>query len=126
MSDAATMNANLTSADSPLSNELWISLSSLLRSHIAMHSIAQPGNNLRVLSSSNAEVVVIGPWGKLHVVRPDAAGMGATELRPEFAESGDEYETFHFTEDGSIRFQNSEAVLDMESAVEHLLGKVQA
>ncbi|HET9087068.1 MAG TPA: hypothetical protein VFN53_06080, partial [Acidobacteriaceae bacterium] len=113
-------------ASKALADELWTSLSSLLRSHIAMHSIAQPGHALRVLSSSTSEVVVLGPWGKLHVVGPNRTGMCATEFRPENVELGDEYETFGFSDDGMIRFQNLGTGMDMEAAVEYLLRKVQA
>lgn len=107
-------------------DELWISMASLLRSHVAMHSIAQPTGAPRILSSSKAEVVVLGPWGKLHIVGPDKAGLCATEFRPETAESGDEYETFQFTGEGLIQFHNSDSAMDMEAAVEHLLRKVRA
>ena len=113
-------------ASEALAGELWTSLSSLLRSHIAMHSIAQPGHALRVLSSSTSEVVILGPWGKLHVVGPDRTGVCATEFRPENAGLADEYETFGFSEEGMIRFQNSGSGMDMEAAVEYLLRKVQA
>lgn len=126
MSAATTLSMENTVASKAFADELWISLASLLRSHIAMHSIAQPSGNLRVLSSSKMEVVVLGPWGKLHIVGPDKAGECATEFRPEVAESGDEYEIFHFTAEGLIQFQNSPTPLDMEAAVEHLLRKVQA
>lgn len=113
-------------ASKTFADELWISLASLLRSHIAMHSIAQPGCALRVLSSTASEVVVLGPWGKLHVMGPDKIGVCAIEFRPENVELGDEYETFGFSDDGMVRFQTSGTGMDMESAVEYLLRKVQA
>ncbi|MHB8302843.1 MAG: hypothetical protein ACYDC6_08420 [Acidobacteriaceae bacterium] len=122
----ATMSMENHLASKAFADELWISFVSLLRSYLAMRSIAQPGAPLRVLSSTKSELVVLGPWGKLHIVGPDNAGNCATELRPETAESGDEYETFHFTEDGLLRFQNSDGPLEMEAGVEHLLRKVQA
>lgn len=111
-------------ASTALSDELWISLASLLRSHVAMHGIAQPGSGLRTLSSSNAEVVTIGPRGKLQIVRPDRTSAGTVEFRPESAEASDEYETFYFTQNGNIHFQHVEAAMEMEAAVEHLLHKV--
>lgn len=126
MSFSAVMTMENSPATKQFADELWISLVSLLRSHIAMHSIAQPAGSLRVLSSSKIEIVVLGPWGKLHVVGPDKTGKCATEFRPELAESGDEYETFHFNEEGLIQFQTADTAMDMEAAVEYLLRKVQA
>lgn len=126
MTSSAVMTMENLFASKTFADELWISLASLLRSHIAMHSIAQPSGNLRVLSSSKMEVAVLGPWGKLYIAGPDKAGECATEFRPEIAESGDEYEIFHFTSEGLIQFQNSPTPMDMEAAVEHLLRKVQA
>lgn len=126
MNSAGAMTMENSLAPKAFADELWISLSSLLRSHIAMHSIAQPAKSLRVLSSSKLEIVVLGPWGKLQVVGPDRAGECTTEFRPEIAESGDEYETFHFNKEGLIQFQNADAPMEMEAAVEHLLRKVQA
>jgi hypothetical protein len=113
-------------ASSHLSAELWISFASLLRSHAAMHSIAAPGHPLRIHSTSNARLDVLGPVGKLSIVGPNASGIGATEFRPEAGELGDEYETFFFTEDGLVRLEGLEHDLEVETAVEYLLRKVQA
>ena len=126
MNSSAVMTMENPPTTKQFADELWISFISLLRSHIAMHSIAQPAGSLRVLSSSKLELVVLGSWGKLHVLGPDKTGKCATEFRPEHAESGDEYETFHFNEEGLIQFQHTDTAIDMEAAVEHLLRKVQA
>jgi hypothetical protein len=126
MNSSAVMTMDNSPDTKQFADELWISLVSLLRSHIAMHSIAQPAGSLRVLSSSKSEIVVLGSWGKLHIVGPDKTGECATEFRPELAESGDEYETFHFNEEGLIQFQHTNTAMDMETAVEYLLRKVQA
>jgi hypothetical protein len=113
-------------ASSHLAAELWISFASLLRSHVAMHSIATPGHPLRIHSSSNARLEVLGPFGKLSIVGPNASGIGAMEFRPEAGELGDEYATFFFTEDGLVRLEGLENDLEVETAVEYLLRKVQA
>ena len=118
------------SVESPASSlhaaELWISFSSLLRSHVAMHSIAAPAHSLRIHSSKEARLDVLGPFGKLSIVGPNATGVGATEFRPENGELGDEYATFFFTEDSLVRLEGLESALDVEAAVEYLLRKVQA
>ena len=114
-----------SSASSQLTAELWTSFTSLLRSHAAMHSIAAPGHPLRIHSKSNTRLELLGPIGTLSIVGPNASGIGATEFRPEAGELGDEYATFSFTEDGSILLEGLDEALEMESAVEYLLRKVQ-
>ncbi len=124
---SATAEVSVESpASSQLASELWISFTSLLRSHVAMHSIAAPAHSIRLHSGSNARLDVLGPCGKLSLVGPNASGIGTTEFRPENGEIGDEYATFFFTEDGLIRFEGVEHALEVEAAVEYLLHKVQA
>ncbi|MES2220032.1 MAG: hypothetical protein V4587_03590 [Acidobacteriota bacterium] len=109
-----------------LSAELWISFASLLRSHVAMHSIAAPSHSLRIHSNKDTRFDVLGPFGKLSIVGPNASGVGATEIRPENGELGDEYATFFFTEHGLVQLEGLESPMDVEAAVEYLLRKVQA
>lgn len=111
-------------ASTEFSRELWISLASLLRSHVAMHSIARPGVPLRIASDAHS-ATLLGPRGKLIVLSPDASGLGSTEFRPEAGELSDEYSVFSFTDEGLVYVENSGTALDMESAVEHWLRKVQ-
>jgi hypothetical protein len=113
-------------ASQQLSNELWTSFASLLRSHVAMHSISRPDHGLRVISNSTAAVEVLGPYGKLTVLAPGSSRIGATEFRPEAGELGDEYATFIFTEDGLFQSEELTEAMDIEAAVESLLRKVQA
>jgi hypothetical protein len=124
---SATAEVSVESpASSQLAAELWISFSSLLRSHVAMPSVAAPSHSLRIHPGKEARLDVLGPFGKLSIVGPNATGVGATELRPENGELGDEYATFFFTADGLVRLEGMEAALDVEAAVEYLLRKVQA
>jgi hypothetical protein len=124
---SATAEVSVESLASPqLAAELWISFASLLRSHVAMHSIAAPSHSLRLHSGKDAQLDVLGPFGKLSVVGPNASGIGATEFRPENGELGDEYATFFFTEHGLVQLEGLESPLDVEAAVEYLLRKVQA
>ena len=124
---SATAELPVFSSASPqLTAELWISFASLLRSHAAMHSIAAPGQPLRIHYHSNMRLELFGPFGKLSILGPDASGIGATEFRPEAGELGDEYAAFSFTEDGSVLLEEFDIALEMEAAVEHLLRKVQA
>jgi hypothetical protein len=124
---SATAEVSVESpASSQLAAELWISFASLLRSHVAMHSIHAPAHSLRVHCSKENRLDVLGPFGKLSVVGPNATGIGATEFRPENGEMGDEYTTFFFTEEGLVQLEELESALDIEAAVEHLLRKVQA
>jgi hypothetical protein len=124
---SATAEVSVESPASPqLAHELWISFASLLRSHVAMHSIAAPSHSLRIHSSKDTRLDVLGPFGKLSIVGPNASGKGATEFRPENGEMGDEYETFFFTEHGMVQLEGLESPLDVEAAVEYLLRKVQA
>ncbi len=113
-------------APSRLAGEFWLSFTSLLRSHVAMHSIAAPSHSLRLHSSKELRLDVLGPFGKLSIVGPNATGVGATEFRPENGELGDEYATFFFTEDGLVQLEGLESPLEVEAAVEYLLRKVQA
>jgi len=124
---SATAEVSVESPASPqLAEELWISFASLLRSHVAMHSIAAPSHSLRVHSGKETRLDVLGPFGKLSIVGPNASGIGATEFRPENGEMSDEYETFSFTEHGMVQLEGCESPLDVEAAVEYLLRKVQA
>jgi hypothetical protein len=124
---SATAEVSVESPASPhLTTELWLSFASLLRSHVAMHSIAAPGHSLRLHSRSNDRLDVLGPIGKLSIVGPNHTGIGATEFRPENGEMGDEYATFSFTEDGLVRLEGVDDSLEVEAAVEYLLRKVQA
>lgn len=125
MSAAAEVSVE-SPASSQLAAALWISFASLLRSHVAMHSIAAPSHSLRIHSGKETQLDVLGPFGKLSIVGPDANGIGATEFRPENGELGDEYETFFFTEHGMVQLEGLESPLDVEAAVEYLLRKVQA
>jgi hypothetical protein len=109
-----------------LATELWISFASLLRSHVAMHSIARPGSQLRIISHSGGALELLGPRGKLTILAPTASGAGATEFRPEAGELGDEYAAFSFTEEGLLHLEELNDAVDMEAAVEHYLQKVQA
>ena len=52
-------------ASKELTQELWTSFASLLRSHVAMHSIARSDNSLRIVSSSDSSVELLGLNGKL-------------------------------------------------------------
>jgi hypothetical protein len=124
---SATAEVSMESPASPqLAQELWISFASLLRSHVAMHSIAAPYHSLRIHSTKDTRLDVLGPFGKLSIVSPNASGIGATEFRPENGEMGDEYETFFFTEHGMVQLESLESLVDVEAAVEYLLRKVQA
>jgi|SRR6185437_1511345 len=125
MSAAAEVSVE-SPATPHLAQELWISFSSLLRSHVAMHSIAAPSHSLRIHLSKDTRLDVLGPFGKLSIVAPNASGIGATEFRPENGELGDEYETFFFTEHGEVQLESLESPLDVEATVEYLLRKVQA
>ncbi|HET9099587.1 MAG TPA: hypothetical protein VFN62_04290 [Acidobacteriaceae bacterium] len=125
MSVAAEVSVE-SPAPSPLAAELWISFASLLRSHVAMHSIAAPSHSLCIHSSKETRLDVLGPFGKLSIVGPDANGIGVTELRPEHSELGDEYAQFFFTETGLVQLEGLDSPLDVEAAVEYLLRKVQA
>ena len=91
-----------------------------------MHSIAAPSHSLRIHSSKETRLDVLGPFGKLSIVGPNATGIGATEFRPENGELGDEYATFFFTEHGLVQMEGLESPVDVEAAVEYLLRKVQA
>lgn len=113
-------------ATQQLAAELWISLASLLRSHVAMHSIARPNGALRIVSSSDTALELLGGYGKLSLLAPTASGIGATEFRPEAGELGDEYAGFSFTEDGLIRIDDLEDAMEIEAAVEHWIRKVNA
>lgn len=113
-------------ASAALTKELWISLASLLHSHVAMHSVARPDGSLRIVSSSASAVELLGLNGKLILLAPAVSGIGSTEFRPEAGELGDEYAAFFFTEDGMFHFGGVENALDMEAAVEHFIRKVHA
>jgi len=126
MNATTAMSAHSSTASQSLAKELWISLTSLLRSHVAMHSIAKPSGQLRVTVKSDAALELLGSNGKLSILEPDASGTGSIEFRPEAGELGDEYSTFFFTEDGEIHLENSDAAMDLEAVVEHWLCKVHA
>ena len=126
MNSTTAMSAHSSAASQSLAKELWISLASLLRSHVAMHSIAEPSGQVLVTGKSDAALELLGSNGKLSILGPDASGKGSTEFRPEAGELGDEYSTFSFTEDGLIHLEKSDAAMDIEAVVEHWLRQVQA
>lgn len=126
MSGADVIPVPRQPATPALAKELWISLASLLRSHVAMHCIARPGGHLRIISNSGSALELLGSNGKLSILGPDTSGAGATEFRPEAGELGDGYATFFFMEDGLLRLENSDIAMDIEAVVEHWLRKVQA
>lgn len=105
--------------------ELWISLVSLLRSHVAMHSVVRPALATRISTDAHS-TTLLGRRGKLIVAAPDASGVGSLEFRPEDSELRDEYSTFVFTREGLIGGDDLKPAIDMEAAVERWLGKVQA
>ena len=113
-------------ASRALTAELWISLASLLRSHVAMHSVAGVDVQARIISDSDSALELLGPNGKLSIVGPRSSGFGATEFRPEAGEFGDEYATFFFSADGLVHLENSVAPMDFETVVELWLRKVRA
>ncbi len=121
-----TSLATTPHASKELTKELWISLASLLRSHVAMHSIARSDDSLRIVSSSDLAVELLGLNGKLILLAPAVSGVGSTEFRPEAGELGDEYAAYFFTEDGLVHLEGLEDAVDIEAAVEHFIRKVQA
>ena len=126
MSAASVMTPEHQIASRALTAELWISLASLLRSHVAMHSIARMDVPVRIISDSGPALELLGPSGKLSILGPNALGFGAIEFRPEAGEFGDEYSTFSFSADGMVHLENLAAPMDFETAVELWLRKVQA
>ena len=107
-----------------LTQELWVSFTSLLRSHVAMHSVARPDRELRVLLNSASALEVLGPNGKMIIVAPTASNVGAIEFRPEAGERMDEYSAFFFTEDGLLHVEDMNDSMDIEAAVDYLLNRV--
>lgn len=116
--------AQIAAASPQLTAELWTSFASLLRSHVAMVSLAHPDAQLQISSRSKV-LEVLGMRGRLTISEPGVSGMSAIEFRPEAA-SADEYTTFFFTQEGAVRFEDSDDEFEMEAAVEHLLRKVHA
>ena len=124
MSTAAAIPVPRQLASPTLTKELWVSLASLLRSHVAMHCVARPGADLWIVSSSDAEVVLHGPKGRLRLTAPRACNASTLAFRPLHAVLADEPIQVFFMEDSSIQFENLDRALDMEAAVEYLLRKV--
>lgn len=113
-------------ASEQLSDEMWVSLVGLLRSHVAMHQVARPKERLRIDPELDGSVVeLLGSQGRLSLLAPNAEGWGTAEFRPESAEAEDEYGMFSFTADGLLQFAEAEPV-ELEAAVEYLLNKVVA
>lgn len=101
--------------------ELWTSFASLLRSHVAMRSIALPKSAPVVASASEMQLQIVGPNDSLRVSAVNFPDYGTIEW------TGEDDQNFFFTEDGLIAFTESgmhPAAMDIESAVEHLLDRV--
>ena len=124
MSAAAQISPRIAAPQ--LATEMWTSFVSLLRSHVAMHTVARPDGRLRISSDQNSALELLGPYGKLIMLPPTASGTGTIEFRPEASETDDEYSAFFFTSEGLVHFEELMEDLDMEAAVEYLLRKVQA
>lgn len=125
LSGAKDLVLSPTVASVQLAAELWISLVSLLQSHAAMRSIAQPEASVRVTAGVGS-ATLLGRAGKLILISPDRSGIGSVEFRPQAADVNDEYSTFFFTEDGLVKMHDADAALDLEMAAEQWLGRVQA
>lgn len=123
MSAPTTMTAPVL-ASSGFAVELWISLVSLLRSHVAMHSVARPALAARISTDAHS-ATLLGRRGKLIVTAPDASGTGSLEFRPESSELADEYSRFFFTDEGLIGGDDLDPAIEMEAAVERWLDMVQ-
>ena len=115
---------DVPAASPQLARELWISFASLLRSHVAMHAIARPSAALQIISHADAEVEIQGPRGTLRVTEPDASGSGGAFFRSHLEDAAPEESTFTFDADGLLHFERP--AMDLESAAEDLLRKVQA
>ena len=114
-------------ASTALSRELWTSLASLLRSHVAMRAMARPAAGWRVLASSEQMVGVEACGRTLSATFTDACGTGTIELNANSA--GIEIVAFFFTDDGLLHMKVNPAAPDqesmaMEAAVESLLDRV--
>jgi|GEM_PF-7055825 len=107
-------------ASKRLARELWISFSSLLRSHVEMRALAAPAAGLRVAFGSDREVRVESRTGSLRVTAPGGSGTGILEF-----DGPDQPRWFFFAEDGRILVEKSdEEGMEMEPAVELLLDRV--
>jgi hypothetical protein len=124
VSPAAVVPMQAPAASPQLQRELWISLASLLRSHVAMQSIARPSAALAVTLYADAELRVEGPVGSLSVTAPDASGFGGIAWEARRQDAAPEQSTYFFAPDGRLRWDQSGPGLELEAAVEQLLRKV--
>ena len=106
---------------SRVAEEMWISFASLLRSHVAMRSIARPNGGLVVAFASDGVMEIAATNTGFRMFAPAASGVGRIEW------SGD-HQDFFFTEDGLIEFIQSGteplSTMELEFAVEYLLDRV--
>ena len=115
------MNAVIAApmASKSLARELWISLASLLRSHVEMRALAQPATGLRIVSTSDTHVELESRSCKLQLTAPGVSGSGNIDFC-----SPEKSTLFFFTEDGLVHFKKPDATMEMEAAVEYLLDTV--
>ncbi len=119
----------ISPASKLFARELWISLASLLRSHVAMRAIAQPSADWQVIASSDASVKIEGCGRTLRITSPDDSGAGTVAFNSGGQMDAEGSTAFFFTEDGRISFLVSGATLnqkgmEMEAAVEYVLDRV--
>jgi hypothetical protein len=133
MNSPNSLSPQTSLASDYLAKELWISLSSLLRSHVTMRSLAQPAADLRIISSSDSLVELKSYRRNLSISSPEKSGAGAIEFNTP-GKNKNESGSYFFTEDGLIHFEDSGVEgaeknvtakgMELEAAVEELLDKV--
>ncbi len=109
--------------------ELWISFSSLLRSHVAMRAIARPSAGWQVLASSEASIEIEGCGHTQRITAPGDFGAGTVASNCGGQMDADDSAAFFFTEDGRISFRGPGVTpdqdnIEMEAAVEYVLDRV--
>ncbi len=117
--------ATMTIADSSLAAEMWISLRSLLTSHVSMHSIAQPGDGWSVRATNANTMTIQNRRGTLRWTAPDASGAGTWHISATNPGGYTAHGRYEFTGEGLLRFDEEEESLELEAAVERRLHPLQ-
>lgn len=127
--EAETMSSHWTQAPSVLASELWISFAGLLRSHVAMRSIAEPNTGWQSEVNNSTSLVVGVSGRRLRVTAPEGSHSGEMDWLNGQSDMIERFGTISFAEDGQIFLVTppgsaTRETMEMEAAVEWLLDEV--
>lgn len=111
-------------ADAVVLQELWISLTGLLRSHLAALEISERLKGVRLEQPAAMKLELQSALRKLSLSFDPQTGKGTWKLSQ--PGSVEQVGNWSLTYDALVQFEDASAAIDMELAVEELAAKLAA